>query len=370
MTWHETGGNQDDPRVKEIAQELGLNHGFVRTFMQRWQGFLTARLLPEHPIFGLWALYAKDPSADFSKMSGEISQQLTETSEMTKTLLPVVADKFRTASPQNMKEVVDRYCQLLVGNAPDTAEVRRVLDEPGSPVKVTIDETVGTFDQGERNQLTNLRNKIEDVHSQAPGAPPEAMVMVDNPTPHDPHIFIRGNPGSAGRCGRSPIYHLPRFAEIPRSRRGAAEELAENHKSRQPVNKSCDGQSPLALAFRTRAGDGDKRLWYSRGFTKPSRTPRLSRFGIRRCGLVDQSHAASHDGVRDLPAIKRGCVDGRNDDPENELLWAFRRRRIELEELRDSLLNAAGELDTRICGRSVPIVGDNPSNRRIFLCLH
>ena len=366
MTWHETGGNQDDPRVKEIAQELGLNHGFVRTFMQRWQGFLTARLSPEHPIFGLWALYAKNPAADFTKMSGEINQQLTASSEMTKTLLPVVADKFRATTPQNMKEVVDRYCQLLVSDAPDTVEVRRVLDEPGSPVKVTIDETVGTFDQGERNQLTDLRNKIEDVRVTHAGAPPEAMVMVDNPTPHDPHIFIRGNPGRPGDAvARRYITFLDSPENAAFKDGSGRKELAE---------KITDPANPLTSRVMV------NRLWhwhFGRGLALAT-----SDFGVRadrpsHPELLDYLAAEFVDVHWSVKDMHRQMMESagyqqssatRTEasaiDPENESLWAFRRRRIELEELRDSLLDSTGELDTRVCGRSVPIVGDNASNRR------
>jgi hypothetical protein len=366
MTWHETNGNQDDPRVKEIAQELGLNHGFVRTFMQRWQGFLTARLAPEHPIFGIWALYAKDPSADFNKMSGEINQQLTDSTGMAKTILPVIAEKFRSTTPQNMKEVVDRYCQLLIGDAPETAEVRKVLDEPGSPVKVSIDETVGTFDQGERNRLTDLRNRVEDVRVTHAGAPPEAMVMLDNPTPQEPHIFVRGNPNRPGDAVPRRFITFLDGQENPPFKEGSGrKELAE---------KIADASNPLTSRVFV------NRLWhwhFGKGLAAST-----SDFGIRadkpsHPELLDYlaaefiedgwSTKSMHRAMMESATYQQSSADrseGRELDPENDSLWSFRRRRVEFEELRDALLDSSGELDLRVCGRSVPIVGDNSSRRR------
>ena len=159
-----------------------------------------------------------------------------------------------------MKEVVDRYCQMLVGDSPETAEVRRILDEPGSPVKVSIGETVETFDQGERNQLTDLRNRIEEVRVTHAGALPEAMVMVDNPTPVDQHISIRGNQNRPGDAvPRRFISFLDSPENTPFKEGSGRRELAgKNRQSFQPAHQPRDGQSPLALAFRKRSCAGDE----------------------------------------------------------------------------------------------------------------
>ncbi|MFO1064385.1 MAG: PSD1 and planctomycete cytochrome C domain-containing protein [Pirellulales bacterium] len=42
-------------------------------------------------------------------------------------------------------------------------------------------------------------------------------------------------------------------------------------------------------------------------------------------------------------------------DPENRLLWKFRRVRLDAEQLRDSILAVGGNLDTKIGGKSVPL---------------
>ncbi|MDF1851643.1 MAG: PSD1 and planctomycete cytochrome C domain-containing protein [Verrucomicrobiales bacterium] len=51
-------------------------------------------------------------------------------------------------------------------------------------------------------------------------------------------------------------------------------------------------------------------------------------------------------------------------DPENELYWRANRKRLSVEELRDSLLAVSGELDLTMRGRPGPLWGEEHSKRR------
>jgi hypothetical protein len=51
-------------------------------------------------------------------------------------------------------------------------------------------------------------------------------------------------------------------------------------------------------------------------------------------------------------------------DPENRWLGRFKRRRLDFEAFRDSLLFAAGQLDLAMGGRSVELTGESPALRR------
>jgi hypothetical protein len=53
----------------------------------------------------------------------------------------------------------------------------------------------------------------------------------------------------------------------------------------------------------------------------------------------------------------------RDIDPDNRLLWRMQRRRLDLEEMRDSLLAVSGRIEQRMGGRPVDVAGD-PHNRR------
>ena len=54
----------------------------------------------------------------------------------------------------------------------------------------------------------------------------------------------------------------------------------------------------------------------------------------------------------------------RQTDPENRLLWRFRRHRLDLEAMRDALLFVSGRLDQRSGGRPVDVANDPTSGRR------
>ena len=56
--------------------------------------------------------------------------------------------------------------------------------------------------------------------------------------------------------------------------------------------------------------------------------------------------------------VRQGAVEkeqGREVDPENQLLWRMPRRRLDFEAMRDSMLAVCEELDTTIGGRPIDL---------------
>ncbi|MFN7934960.1 MAG: PSD1 and planctomycete cytochrome C domain-containing protein [Bryobacteraceae bacterium] len=53
-------------------------------------------------------------------------------------------------------------------------------------------------------------------------------------------------------------------------------------------------------------------------------------------------------------------------DPENRLLWRTTRRRLDIESLRDSLLNASGELDDKAGGKPMRLTEDQNIRRTVY----
>jgi hypothetical protein len=362
MAWHESGGDPSGELVQKTAVESGLSQAVVKDFITRWQSFLSVRLRPDHPVFAVWAMYQATPPDGFSAMT----ERLKMPGGMDPVVLPAVAKTFHESAPVTMRDVIDRYCRLLTNQSPDLADVRRVLDEPGSPVKISLDETVGTFDQKDRNELTNLRNQREAVRVTHPGAPPEAMVLTESPNPVDSPVFLRGNPN---RHGPVVVRRYIGFLDSPE----------------HPPFREGSGRKDLALKI---ASTGNpltarvmvNRIWhwhFGRGLA-----PSTSDFGLRadpptHPELLDElayrfmesgwSMKDLHRQILSSEVYRQASLDraeARAIDPENQYLWRFRPRRQELEEMRDSLLEATGELDGSYLGRSVPIEGEKASFRR------
>ena len=55
-----------------------------------------------------------------------------------------------------------------------------------------------------------------------------------------------------------------------------------------------------------------------------------------------------------------------NSDPQNNYYWRFNRRRLDLEQMRDTLLTISGLLDDTMFGRPVAITADNNNRRTIY----
>ena len=65
-----------------------------------------------------------------------------------------------------------------------------------------------------RDQLSELKKKVDGFKASSPAAPPRAMALADEPTPTEPVVFLRGNPGNRGP--KVPRQYLEVVATKPR----------------------------------------------------------------------------------------------------------------------------------------------------------
>jgi hypothetical protein len=195
-------------------------------------------------------------------------------------------------------------------------------------------------------------------------APPQ---LVDNPTPFDPVVFLRGDPGSPG----------------PRVDRRFLTVLSPDFKP--AAFKNGSGRRELAEAIASRNNPLTARVWVNRIWDQLLGrgivdTP--SDFGSRgtppthpelldnlACDLMDQGWSTKQI-IREivLSNTYRQSSDSRADcaavDPDNKLVWRENRRRLDLEALRDSLIAVAGRLDEKMGGPSVSLTDAPFSTRR------
>jgi mono/diheme cytochrome c family protein len=217
-----------------------------------------------------------------------------------------------------------------------------------------------------RDKLAELKMKADSYKASSPAAPPRAMALADEPTPMEPVVFLRGNPGSRGP-------KVPRqYLEVVST------------KPRVPFK---DGSGRLELADAIASKDNPltarvfvNRVWlqyFGKGLvTSPSD------FGVRteppsHPELLDHLARRFMDDGWSVKKLHRMIVlsntyrqsSARNKaaeaaDPENRLLARMPRRRLDFEATRDSILAVAGTLDLTIGGRPVDIVATKSSPRR------
>jgi mono/diheme cytochrome c family protein len=241
----------------------------------------------------------------------------------------------------------------------------RTLATLGVPAVIPQDVAERFLDKQGRLDSVKLRNKIDELNA-GPLAPPRPQAMVDAPQPMNPHVFLRGNPGRPGEA-------VPRrFIQVL------------SHGDPQPFK---DGSGRLELAKAIASKDNPltarvfvNRVWNLHFGSGLVRTP--GDFGTKGDApthpeLLDYlasrfmnegwSMKKLHRAIM-LSSVYQQASDLRADaaqvDPENRLLWHMNRRRLDFEATRDSLLAAAGELDTTMGGIPVELTTAPYAKRR------
>ncbi|HWA08950.1 MAG TPA: PSD1 and planctomycete cytochrome C domain-containing protein [Opitutaceae bacterium] len=227
-------------------------------------------------------------------------------------------------------------------------------------------------DRTKRQELLRAEQEVEreigDNEANNPGAPPRANAIFDVSLPHDFPVLIRGEATNKGEV-------VPRrFLEI----------LSPDPKKR-PVYRSGSGRLELAEAIASPTNPMTarvlvNRLWqqhFGEGFvstpddlgnmSSPPTHPELldylaSRFmeegwSVKKLQRLIVLSAVYQESAGDNPRYT-------DTDPDNKLHWRFNLRRLDFEQVHDSLLALAGTLDPTMGGRSVRIESADFATRR------
>ena len=365
------------------------------TMILRWRVYLEKATKRRHPAWVAWQRFAALDDVMFSQLAPAVVQELAalpDGDDAAKHSNRLVKQAFVAKPPQSMNDVATTYGELLGGvnkqwldavahaaqanqppptNLPDAAdeELRRVFYGPDAPPDVPLLIGWGFLtllpDRAAQGEYQKLIKETEQWLMTGPGAPPRAMVLADSPQPHEPRIFQRGNPNRLGD-------------PVPR------QFLAVANPQRQPFRL---GSGRLELAREIVRPENPltsrvlvNRVWLQLLGQGLVRTP--GDFGLRsdppsHPELLD--HMAARF-VADGWSIKRlqrelvltatyqqASVDRAHAariDSENRLVWKMNARRLDFEALRDSLLSVAGQLDARLGGPPVQLLGDGIVPRR------
>ncbi len=333
-----------DEEIEKFARDKDYN----AYLLKRWRDYL--QQVGEDSVWTIWHKLAALPEKEFA-MKASSTLAAIEKSK----LHPLVAAALKDA-PTSMRDVAEVYGKLLATY--DKAEplkdareesLRQILHAADSPlnfpfsaydsVRVSVDKQ---NEDGKRRPLESL------VLAQAyRGAPPRAQAVEDVAEPKPGHVFVRGKPENKG--DEVP----PQFLLI----------LAGENRQR-----FTNGSGRLELAEAIAHKDNPltarvlvNRVWLHHFGHGLVRTP--SDFGTRGDApthpeLLDYLARSFVENGWSLKKLHRALLLSRayqqssNDnatarqvDPENKWLWRVNRRRLDFEELRDSLLAASGKLD-------------------------
>jgi hypothetical protein len=381
-------------KLAERARADGLRAGHLSFLIERWKSYVEKAGKRHDPVFQPWVELVGLKADEFPSKAVETLERLKTSNSPPNS---AVIEALRSSPPTDAVQLASRYADLFAKAEtkwktasargaiqslpePEWEAIRQVLNgadgllafaatrktvagDPGSEISRRL------LTAGDRDRLTALRTKLADITRSHPGAPLHAMAVEDARHPFDPHVFVRGNPGRAGK----PVPR--RFLRV------------------------------LSGADRTPFRQGSGRLELARAIASPSNplTARvlvnriwLEHFGV---GLVDtpsdfgvRSQKPNHPELLDflalgfirsgwsIKALHRQLLHSSTyqqssdnphlyaeQDSENRLLSRFPRRRLDFEAMRDAVLFVSAQLDTTMGGRSTEInVAPFPPRRTIY----
>ena len=338
-----------DGPFKQLLTARKLNHIVANNWRRKLGDWKTNN----HPLFAAWHGANKKSHALIDLNAGDLLGQYRK-------LFTEATKRWEAALKQNPEAT----------GLPDPQweSVRLVLYGPDSPAKVNEQLSPSNPNSllfSVRNRLNQMNGQLSKLAADHPGAPPRAHVLVDKPNPVNPYIYIRGTAGNRGPA-------------VPRQ---FLEHLAPD---RKPF---AAGSGRLELAKAIVHPDNPltarvlvNRVWahhFGKGLVL---TP--SDFGLRaqppsHPELLDWlAHRFMQEGwsIKELhclimlSATYQQASDNRpafvEIDPANRLLWKMNRQRISFEALRDTVLQASGDLDLKIGGRPEKIHTHPGSKRR------
>ena len=249
---------------------------------------------------------------------------------------------------------------VIPADPPPLADAaRRVLHGPGSPCDVP-DEHIADielyFPTKVIDELWKVQGDVDRHLIRTPTAPAYATVLADRSDPTDARVFRRGNPATPGAS--VPRQFLAALTGPDRRR------FAEGSGRLELANAITDPTNPLTARVMV------NRVWmhhFGRGLVAtpsdfgtradPPSHPELldylaARFvadgwslkRLHREIMLSSTYQQSSPGAADPRAAR---------DPGNRLFWAMPARRLSVEEVRDSLFAAAGDLSPAVGGKPV-----------------
>ncbi len=370
------------------------------TMIHRWEGYLERTRKSDDPIWRPWHAFAELADEEFQAKASEVTSALLTSNDPDETVPPLVRELFDRPAPASMKDVAQRYGELLTRietrwtallteaaqakqppptRMPDVAEeaLRQVLH--GADSAPMIPRTLGFGflslipDRPTQAEYKKLLKEVETHSANGTGAPPRAMVLVDSARAYDPRVFLRGNPARPGKA-------VPRrFLGMLDPERTA---FTKGSGRLELARAVVDPRNPLTARVIV------NRIWM-RHFGKAI-VATTSDLGLRGAApshpeLIE--HLAStfiRNGwsVKDLhrrimlsAAYQQSSQSQRDDedgkraetvDPENRLLWRFNRQRLDFEATRDSLLAVSGSLQHALGGKPVNLQAGFVPRRTVY----
>ncbi|MBM3822448.1 MAG: DUF1553 domain-containing protein [Verrucomicrobia bacterium] len=367
----------DSARFESLVRERKLDPGVSR----RWRDTLKkwTNNPPSHPLAKLWLQAIQTAGTNREASVAQLVQDQTRAwpegwlkSGLIQPAPASLADLAKQCS-QIFTRLEQAWKKESNGNPksptlsdPEQSALRQLLTGDGSPAVVPPDEIRRLFDVPSAQKVRRLKRQIEELEATHPGSPPKAMALVDNPSPRNSKVLLRGNPGNPGpEAPRQFPSLLQQPSSQPFSQGSGRLELARSIAStnnpltaRVFVNRVWNHLFGLPLVETS--GDFGLR---SSPPSHPELLDHLAWRFMQEGWSVKKLHRTIvlSSAYRQTSDVRK---EGQQVDPSNRLLWRAHRRRLDLEAMRDGVLAVSGRLDPKSGGQSVELLSQPFSGRR------
>jgi hypothetical protein len=305
-------------KPRDVARQRKIN----AKLLERWAGLLKKAKEAGDPAFAEWFAEKSDEAA--ARFGKRLAEQVGET--------PL--------------------------DDPLLESMRRAVM---SATDVPADQVDDFLQENDRDRLRTLKKELDAVQAMA-GAPARAMALKEG-EPVSPRVYVRGDPNSPGD-------EVPRRFLSALSGPGAPEGIDRLGLARAIVSP----ENPLTARVLV------NRVWmhhFGEGIvltpsdfgtrgdrpTHPELLDWLARRFLEGGGSLKKLHRAIMLSSVYQQAVREDA-EARRKDPENRLAWSANRRRLDFEQMRDTLLAAAGTLDATMGGPAVSLTSRPFSRRR------
>jgi hypothetical protein len=213
-----------------------------------------------------------------------------------------------------------------------------------------------------------LQREIGDLEIDHPGAPARANIVADAPRSHDYPVLLRGEAQNKGDevprrfleilsadpkhratwnkgSGRVDLAHAIADPKNPMTARVLANRLWQQHFGVGFVNTPDDLGNMSSVPTNPELLD-----WLAARFVEQGWSIKQ----LQRTIVLSNTYCQGSDANPTAVAV----------DPDNKYLWRANLRRLDFEEVYDSLLAISGTLDRTIGGKSIPASSDAFGKRR------
>ncbi len=331
---------------------------------KRWRQTIARRAFPDDPVFGPWHDLMKDATLrpDEWKSRG-IDQR--------------IIDGLVAAAPATPADVARVYGTILrevsKTSSDSSDQLAALLVGRDGPVWFPQQDVTFYLDRTPGDAFRGLVGELDAIAVRHASAAPRAMVVHDSNVLCDPVIFQRGDP-------------VLRGTPVPRQFLSAL--------TKEKQTPFADGAGRLDLANAVASPDNPltARVWANRIWMHhfgESLVENPGDFGLQTKAplhreLLDfladylvrhEWHTkALHELIMSSQTYQRSSAVPQTpamttqlqQDPANAFYWRANRRRLDFEQMRDSLLSISGELDMTMFGRPTVITDEANVRRTVY----